>query len=110
MSFRRRHDPPSWEVTDASGAVVGWVEERHLGSGAKTFYALTGVHPATGERIELQLSTDREERIQKLQDFLSDPDSCWMHFPSGGPSHRALESRLQAPPWTLHGGRSGRHG
>jgi hypothetical protein len=41
------------------------------------------VHPVTAERIELQLSADRDERLAKLAGFLREPGSCSMHYPKG---------------------------
>lgn len=77
-SYRLRHRPPEWEVTDDQGAVVGWIEEHHL-STSRPFYALRAIHPTTGETIPLELSADRDERLQRLTDFLADPDRFHMH-------------------------------
>jgi hypothetical protein len=109
-SYRRRHDPPEWEVSDDSGAVVGWIEERHLPTAGRPFFALAGVHPVTGERIELQLSADRDERLRVLARFLVDPDSCAQHFLIGTAARADWDARRPLKPWEMTGGRSGRHG
>jgi hypothetical protein len=97
-------------VIDEAGHVVGWVEERHLTGTGRPFYALTGVHPTTGETIELQLSADLDERLAKLARFLVDPDSCAQHFTSGTLARKDWDARRPLRPWELGGGRSGRHG
>ena len=108
-SYRLRHRPPEWEVTDEAGQVVGWIEERHLGT-SRPFYALIGMHPVTSETIPLELSTDREERLQRLAEFRADPNRFHMHYPTGTRAKKAIEERLGGPAWRLLGGRSGRHG
>lgn len=109
-SYRLRNRPPEWEVTDDGGQVVGWIEERPIPTASRPFYDLTALHPVTGERIPLQLSTDLDERLSVLADFLQGPDRHAQHFPSASRAARALEGLLGAPAWQLRGGREGRHG
>jgi hypothetical protein len=97
-SYRLRNRPPEWEVTDETGAVVGWIEQRDIPTSSRAFYSLRAVHPVTGERLE------------RLSQFRDDPDRFHMHYPSGTRAHRALEGRLGGPAWELKGGRGGRHG
>jgi hypothetical protein len=109
-SYRLRHRPPEWEIVDESGAVVGWLEERHLPTSGRPFYSLVAVHPITGEAIPLELSTDRDERLAKLAAFLAEPDRFAQHYPSGSLARTALEGRLGGPAWRFGTGRGGRHG
>jgi hypothetical protein len=109
-SYRLRNRPPEWEVTDETGAVVGWIEQRDIPTSSRAFYSLRAVHPVTGETIPLELSTDVQERLERLSQFRDDPDRFHMHYPSGTRAHRALEGRLGGPAWELKGGRGGRHG
>jgi hypothetical protein len=89
---------------------VGWIEEHHIPTAGRPFYALTGLHPVTGERIPLELSADRDERLQTLASFLAEPDRHAQHFPSMSRAAKALEDSRGAPAWQLRAGREGRHG
>jgi hypothetical protein len=109
-SYRELHRPLEWEVTDEAGQVVGWIEEHHIPTASRPFYMLRAIHPGTGEIIPLELSTDRDERLEKLAAFRSNPDPFHMHYPSGSKAKRAIEDRRGGPVWKLTGGRSGRHG
>lgn len=109
-SYRRRRDPPEWEVVDADEHVVGWVEERHFPTADRPFFDLVGLHPTFGERIDLQLSADLDERLATLERFLVDPDSCAQHFSIGTAARKDWEARRPARPWELGTGKAGRHG
>jgi hypothetical protein len=109
-SYRLRHRPPEWAVEDEAGRVVGWIEEHPIPTASRAFYALAAVHPETGERIELQLSADLDERLAKLAEFLGDPDSCAQHFSTGTRARREWDARRPARPWELGTGKAGRHG
>jgi hypothetical protein len=109
-SYRLRHRPPEWEVTDDDGRVVGWVGERHFPTADRPFYDLAGVHPGTSERVELQLSADLGERLAKLEEFLRDPDAFAQHFSTGTRARRDWDVRRPARPWELGTGKAGRHG
>ncbi len=109
-SYRRRHDPPSWEISDAAGVVVGQLDEVHLPTAGRPFYRLIGRHPRTGELIDLQLSTDRDERLRVLADFLDDPTRHAQHFPTGTRARREWEAVRPVPAWQLGTGKPGRHG
>lgn len=109
-SYRLRHRPPEWEVTDDNGRVVGWIEQHSIPTAGRPFFNLVGLHPTTGERIPLELSADIDERLAKLERFLADPDSCSQHYPSGTAAYKAWKASRPTMPWELNGGRSGRHG
>lgn len=109
-SYRLRHQPPEWEVTDDEGKVVGWIEQHSIPTASRPFYNLTALHPVTGERIPLELSADLDERLAKLQSFLVNPDSCAQHYPSASEAWKAWRASRPVPGWELNGGRSGRHG
>lgn len=109
-SYRRRHDPPSWEVSDAAGVVVGRLDEVHLPTAGRPFYRLTGRHPTTGELIDLQLSTDRDERLRVLADFLEDPTRHAQHFLTGTRARAEWDAVRPVPAWQLGTGKPGRLG
>ena len=110
VSYRRRHDPPCWDVLEPSGAVVGRLEEVHLPTAGRPFYRLLGLHPGTDELIDLQLSADRDERLRVLASFRADPDKHAQHFLTGTRARRDWDARRPLHAWELNGGRSGRHG
>jgi hypothetical protein len=75
MLPRKRRDNPEWEIT-IDDQVVGWVAERHIGPKSRVlFYEAHALHPETGELYSLNLSTDREERIQAVVAFHGNPRS-----------------------------------
>jgi hypothetical protein len=74
-----RHSLPEWEVS-FDRQVIGYVRERHHKS--IIFYEAIGIHPTTGDRVSLELSTEREERIEVVLGFWRDPTSCKQHLPS----------------------------
>jgi hypothetical protein len=108
--LRLRHRPPEWAVEDDDGRVVGWIEEHHIPTAGAPFYALAGVHPGTGERIELQLSADLDERLAKLEEFLHEPDAFAQHFTTGTRARGGWDARRAVRPWELGTGKGGRHG
>ena len=73
-----RHAQPEFEVS-FDGRVIGYVRSRRYRS--ITFYEGIGVHNVTGEQVGLELSTDREERVQTVLKFWLDPTSCKQHLP-----------------------------
>jgi hypothetical protein len=73
MIPKRRDDRPQWEVR-RDEKVVGWVVEHTIGRSSAVFYRATAVHPDTGELVNLENSTDREERVARIEDFLDDPN------------------------------------
>jgi hypothetical protein len=70
---------PRWEFT-LDGVVVGWVEEVRIGPSTRRFYRAVGVHPATGHRVVLEVSADREERVRVLADFHKHPEAYARHI------------------------------
>lgn len=97
-------------MTDEAGKVVGWVEQHIIPTAGRPFFMLTALHPTTGERIPLELSTDLDERLAKLEHFLTDPDSCAQHYPSMSRAWKAWRASRPVQPWELGTGRPGRHG
>ena len=73
MIPKRRGDRPGWEVRRGE-KVVGWVVEHTIGRSSAVFYRATAVHPDTGELVNLENSTDREERVARIEGFLDDPN------------------------------------
>lgn len=72
---KRLRDLPEWEVTDGRGA-AGWLVEKHLGTKSKNvFYHATALHPETGERVDIESSTDFNEMLQAIAAFRADPES-----------------------------------
>jgi hypothetical protein len=70
----RRNDLPEWEIS-RDQHVIGWVREWHASTSTRPFYRATGIDPDTGQRVALESSADRDERIQAVQDFHEHPDA-----------------------------------
>ncbi|MCU1580027.1 MAG: hypothetical protein JWP19_2231 [Rhodoglobus sp.] len=69
----KRFDAPEWEIK-VDGKVVGWVAETHIGRKSRVlFYEAHALHPETGMLFSLNLSTDREERVQAVLAFHANP-------------------------------------
>lgn len=85
MIPKRRGDRPEWEVS-RDGRIVGWVAEHTIGRSSAVFYRAIAVHPDTGELVNLENSTDRGERVARIEDFLDDPSKYrGVHWhPAGG--------------------------
>jgi hypothetical protein len=71
---------PVWELS-LDGEVIGWVSERHVRGAVNAFYRAVGIHRATGRKIDLELSTDRADRIEAVRRFWLDPMSAPQHLP-----------------------------
>ena len=71
---RRRLDLPEWAIW-VDGHVAGWVQQRHLRGAARPFYGAYLRHPTTGKIYNLNVSTDREERIDGVVAAWFDPTS-----------------------------------
>lgn len=85
----KRNASPEWEVS-LHGVVIGWVRQESVGRSSRPFYRATGIHQPSGESVNLELSTDREERVETLCQFWLDPLTPKQHLPS----------RLQDRTWT----------
>jgi hypothetical protein len=69
---------PRWEVS-VDGEVVGWIQESKIGRSTVTFYKALGVHPETGRHVNLENSTDLDERVRVLLDFHENPERFKRH-------------------------------
>lgn len=74
-----RHSLPEWEVR-FGGRLIGLVRERKLQNTAHPFFEAVGIHPTTGEQVRLELSTDRDERIDIVRRFWLDPTEFPQHL------------------------------
>ncbi|CAN5317384.1 hypothetical protein BH09ACT5_BH09ACT5_01290 [soil metagenome] len=74
----RRHAQPRWEVT-VDRQVIGWVQRSQRRS--VIFFEAIAVHPTTGEHVGLELSTDRDERVEVIRRFWFDPLTSKQHLP-----------------------------
>lgn len=73
MIRARRNEDVRWEISDDSGRVVGWVVQHRIGRASRWFYRAVGIDPE-GNRVDLENSGDREERIALVLAFSRDPD------------------------------------
>jgi hypothetical protein len=81
---RRRRERPRWRVRDDDGALLGYVEEVQLRGARNLFYSAVAPHPVSGREVNLQLSTDPDERVEVLVRFRRDPGAFEQHLgPSG---------------------------
>ncbi len=72
MLRSKRDEMPQWEVSN-DGRVVGWVRSLRIGHSSVTFYEAIGIDPS-GERVSLECSGDRDERILVVVAFGEDPE------------------------------------
>jgi hypothetical protein len=75
---KRSIDLREWQVLDG-GKVIGTIEEVKLPHAVSTFFHAYGIHPTTGERVSLELSTDVDERVEVVRAFRADPESS-VHY------------------------------
>ncbi len=75
-----KRDPVLWEVF-FNGEAIGLIQPKKLGRTSYPFYQAIGYFPGTGEHVNLELSTDLEERCQVLLEFQRSPQSS-VHLPS----------------------------
>jgi hypothetical protein len=78
MNPVRRTSLPKWEIS-LDGVVIGWVERVKIGHSTGQFYRALAVHPTTGRVVNLENSTDRDERIRVVRIFHSYPDEFEQH-------------------------------
>ncbi|AYG05547.1 hypothetical protein D7I44_17880 (plasmid) [Gryllotalpicola protaetiae] len=72
---KHAHEPPEYEVLDAAGRIVGWLEAKYLGGKhPRLFYTAIALHPVTGDRVDVDSSPDVDHELFELTDFLSSPD------------------------------------
>lgn len=67
-----------WEIS-IDGEVIGWVQEQKIGRSSVMFFKATGVHPETGREVNLENSTDRDERVRTIVDFHEHPEKYGRH-------------------------------
>lgn len=84
MIRTRRSEMPRWEVSQ-DGHVIGWVEAHRIGNASATFYKAWGIGPS-GEVVNLENSTDRDERVRVVVAFHENPEP-WrgVHWHPGYP-------------------------
>lgn len=70
----------AWELLDGDGTVLGRIERRTIGRGHTAFWMAHGVHPVDGRLIPLELSADREERVQTILAFRANPEAYRQHY------------------------------
>jgi hypothetical protein len=70
----RRNDLPEWEIS-RDHQVIGWVREWHPSTSSRPFYRAIGIDPDNGNRVNLENSGDREERIQVVKEFHDHPEA-----------------------------------
>jgi hypothetical protein len=79
VSPERRTSLPKWEIS-LGATVIGWVEGVKIGHSSVPFYRALGVHPTTGKVVNLENSSDRDERIRAVRVFIrtrrSSPTTC----------------------------------
>lgn len=75
---KRSTDLREWEVLDR-GKVIGTIEEVKLPHAVSTFFHAHGIHPASGEIVNLELSTEFDERVEIIKSFRTDPESS-VHY------------------------------
>lgn len=77
----KRNASPEWEVS-LHGTVIGWVRQESVGRSSRPFFRAIGIHQPSGELVNLELSTDREERVETVCQFWLDPLTSKQHLPS----------------------------
>jgi len=45
-----------------------------------TFFQAVGIHPGTGDRVNLELDTDFENRVRVIERLQDDPESLRRHW------------------------------
>jgi hypothetical protein len=70
----RRNNSPEWEIS-RDHQVIGWVREWHASTSSRPFYRAIGIDPDNGNKVNLENSCDRDERIQALQEFHDHPEN-----------------------------------
>jgi hypothetical protein len=78
MNPLRRTSLPRWEIS-LDGLVIGWVEQVKIGHSSVLFFRALGVHPTTGRVVNLENSSDRDERIRVVRTFHSYPEEFEQH-------------------------------
>lgn len=70
----RRNDLPEWEIS-LDHQVIGWVREWHASTSSQPFYRAIGIDPENTNRVNLESSGDRNERIQTVHEFHDHPEA-----------------------------------
>ena len=70
---------PRWEVS-AEAIIIGWVQEHRIGRSTVIFYKAFGIHPETHQIVNLENSTDRDERVRIILEFHERPEMFSQHI------------------------------
>ena len=70
----RRNGLPGWEIS-RDGHVIGWVRQWSASTSSRPFYRAIGIDPENGNRVNLENSGDREERIHAVHEFQDHPET-----------------------------------
>ena len=70
----RRNDLPEWEI-NRNGQVIGWVRQWSASTSSRPFYCAIGIDPKNGNRVNLESSGDRDERIRAVHEVHDHPEA-----------------------------------
>lgn len=70
----RSNGLPEWEIS-RNGQVIGWVQQWHPSTSSRPFYRGIGIDPKNGNRVNLESSGDRDERIRAVHEFHDHPEA-----------------------------------
>jgi hypothetical protein len=79
MSSVSRREPPKWEIS-LGGQTIGWIRQHQIGRTGRPFFNAVGIFPGSEHHIDLQSSTDHEERLRVLVKFHRDPMAARQHL------------------------------
>ena len=74
----RRSSLAEWEVW-SGGKLLGWIAEYRRHGMRATMYRAHGKHPVTSKTWYLNASTEREERIRAILEFVAAPEQTRGH-------------------------------
>lgn len=75
----KRNGLPRWEVV-LDGQRLGIIVQKRLRGAKNAFYEAIVPHPKTGKPLSLELNTDRDERVQAIVQFSTNPESFSQHW------------------------------
>ena len=73
MLPEKRHSLPRWELT-REGQIVGWIQEIQIGRATRHFFKATGIDPENGNHVNLETSTNFDDRVQAVNNFQNHPE------------------------------------
>lgn len=74
MLPEKRNSMPRWELS-RDGTVIGWIQETQIGRSTRHFFNSIGVDPENGNHVNLESSTDFEERVRVIHEFHLHPEA-----------------------------------